>query len=253
MKKKALLLMLFLMLISTNALSQNTIYGNVSGDVQEGVTVEIYTTSCGSNILEATTETDVNGYYSFGGLNSQRYLILAEEIGYSFVPASAWVDIPQTEVQSYDFTATGTSCASVDRFLDNSDGTVTDCRTGLVWLKNANCYGSYMSWQNAKAFANVLKNGWCELSDGSMRGDWRLPDIEELIDIGGGDKDNLNAIINSDFFTDHFIINNWTKPGLPFIEVQNAYHPLNDNPYVGKRAKYCFRDNELVRCRVGSK
>ena len=80
MKKKVILLMLFLMLISTNALSQNTIYGTVTGDVQEGVTVEIYDTNCGGDILEATTETDVNGYYSFGGLSSQRYLVLAEEI-----------------------------------------------------------------------------------------------------------------------------------------------------------------------------
>ena len=27
------------------------------------------------------------------------------------------------------------NCESVDRFLDNNDGTVTDCRTDLLWLK----------------------------------------------------------------------------------------------------------------------
>ena len=28
------------------------------------------------------------------------------------------------------------------RFTDNSDGTVTDNLTGLIWLKNANCFGT---------------------------------------------------------------------------------------------------------------
>jgi hypothetical protein len=83
----------------------DTIYGTVSGDIQAGVTVNIYTTTCGSDILEATTETDANGYYAFGGLSSQRYLLAAGETGYSF-SSSYWVDIQQTEIQSYDFTAT---------------------------------------------------------------------------------------------------------------------------------------------------
>ena len=33
------------------------------------------------------------------------------------------------------------------RFRDNSDGTITDYLTGLMWLKDANCFGS-MSWQD---------------------------------------------------------------------------------------------------------
>jgi hypothetical protein len=84
----------------------DTIYGTISGDIQAGVTVKIYTTNCGGDILEATTETDTNGYYSFGDLTSQRYLLVAEETGYSFVPVSAWVDISQEVIQSFDFTAT---------------------------------------------------------------------------------------------------------------------------------------------------
>jgi hypothetical protein len=39
MKKKALLLMFVLMFISTNALSQNWIQGRITGDVQEGISV----------------------------------------------------------------------------------------------------------------------------------------------------------------------------------------------------------------------
>ena len=30
----------------------------------------------------------------------------------------------------------------VPRFTDNGSGTVTDNLTGLIWLKDANCFGS---------------------------------------------------------------------------------------------------------------
>ena len=65
------------------------------------------------------------------------------------------------------------------RFTDNSDGTVTDNLTGLIWLKNANCYGQ-RSWANALSDANTLNSGECGLSDGSSEGDWRLPNVREL-------------------------------------------------------------------------
>jgi hypothetical protein len=84
----------------------DTVYGNISGDKQAYVTVNIYRTTCGADVLEDTTETDANGYYSFGGLDSQEYLLLAEKYGYSFVPVRSWPVIPQTVIQSYDFTAT---------------------------------------------------------------------------------------------------------------------------------------------------
>jgi hypothetical protein len=224
MKKKALLLMLFLMLIATNALSQNTIYGTVLGDVQEGVTVEIYKVDCGETNAIAELTTDSDGNYSSLSLVDGRYLVYASKDGYSVSPNSHDLQIPQTVIQPYNFTATAI------RFVDNGDGTVTDALTGLVWLKNANCYGS-MSWPNAMSLTGMIKSGWCELSDGSVAGDWRLPDIEELIDLGGGDKDNLEDIENSEYLygDNHFIINNWTVPGAPFINVQKRYFPRNDN------------------------
>jgi subtilisin len=89
-----------------NACDPNTIYGTISCDIQAGISVSIYKTSCGADILVATTITDENGYYSFDGLISQRYLVAAEKTGYSFIPGFDWVDIPQTEIKSYDFTAT---------------------------------------------------------------------------------------------------------------------------------------------------
>lgn len=74
------------------------------------------------------------------------------------------------------------------RFVDNSDGTVTDTLTNLTWLKDANCPGTGKTWSAALTFANSLADGWtgdgsggdCGLSDGSSAGDWRLPNIKEL-------------------------------------------------------------------------
>jgi len=64
------------------------------------------------------------------------------------------------------------------RYTDNGDGTVTDNRTGLVWLKNANCFGE-QNWKEAKQSAANLGSGQCGLHDGSMQGMWRLPSKEE--------------------------------------------------------------------------
>ena len=72
-----------------------------------------------------------------------------------------------------------------DRFTDNGDGTVTDNLTGLIWLKNADCFGS-RTWHEALSDSNGLSSGECGLTDGSNVGDWRLPnrfELESLLDL----------------------------------------------------------------------
>ena len=66
-----------------------------------------------------------------------------------------------------------------DRFRDNGDGTVTDNLTGLIWLKDANCFGT-RAWYNALSDCNGLSSGSCGLTEGSSVGDWRLPNRNEL-------------------------------------------------------------------------
>ena len=72
------------------------------------------------------------------------------------------------------------------RFTNIGDGTVRDNLTGLIWLRNANCF-SQRTWDEALSDANGLEDGACGLTDGSSWGDWRLPNIKELqslIDFG---------------------------------------------------------------------
>lgn len=68
------------------------------------------------------------------------------------------------------------------RFTENEDGTVTDNLTGLIWLRNANCFGPRI-WEQALTDCNGLANGQCGLTDGSSGGDWRLPNRREIFSL----------------------------------------------------------------------
>lgn len=69
------------------------------------------------------------------------------------------------------------------RFRDNRDGTATDTATGLIWLKDANLFGE-VTWAEGLAKIRSLASGSCQgLSDGSKTGDWRMPNIRELLSL----------------------------------------------------------------------
>ena len=108
----------------------------------------------------------------------------------------------------------GTSC----RFRDNNNGTVTDTRTGLVWLKNANpC--DVKSWVGAGTYCANLASGTAGLTDGSTAGQWRLPTVQELEGIGTDPPTTycLDGRCSSPSVT-------WTMPGSPFTNVQSDYY-----------------------------
>jgi hypothetical protein len=65
------------------------------------------------------------------------------------------------------------------RFTDNSNGTVTDKLTGLIWMRDAAVLGA-QTWADAMTTANTLESGMAGLTDGSQEGDWRLPNVREL-------------------------------------------------------------------------
>lgn len=76
-------------------------------------------------------------------------------------------------------------CNRGGRYEDNGDGTVTDCRTGLVWLRDASCdeLGGTGNWENMMAAAAGLADGMCGLTDGSYPGFWRLPTVAEFMEM----------------------------------------------------------------------
>lgn len=93
---------------------------------------------------------------------------------------------------------TGIAGLTVTRFTDNLNGTITDNLTGLVWLKNAYCMATLdgvvkddtdterprsLSWAEALVWSNNLADGFCDLADGSVAGDWRMPNINELVSL----------------------------------------------------------------------
>lgn len=70
--------------------------------------------------------------------------------------------------------AAGPCFDNVGRYVDCGNGTVTDTATGLIWLKNANCFPIQEYLVTTQSVA-ALASGQCGLTDGSSAGDWRLP------------------------------------------------------------------------------
>ncbi len=120
----------------------------------------------------------------------------------------------------------------IPRFTDNHDGTVTDNLTGLIWLRDANCFGE-RSWGEALDLANRLRSGECGLSDGSVGGDWRLPNILELqslIDYGV-----IDPAVSDTLGTG----GRWQN-GDPFINLQSWYYWTSTTYEINSRASSVF-------------
>ena len=83
--------------------------------------------------------------------------------------------------------AAGGCWVSGQRYADCGNGTVTDSTTGLIWLKDAACASlGTVDYAEANTEAGELHSGECGLSDGSVRGDWRLPTREEWLETLAG-------------------------------------------------------------------
>jgi len=74
-----------------------------------------------------------------------------------------------------------------DRFIDNQDGTVTDTKTSLMWIKN----GWRLDFISAATWAGAKDK--CENFRHGGYGNWRLPTIEEWRSLI--DKNNENPAL----------------------------------------------------------
>jgi hypothetical protein len=121
---------------------------------------------------------------------------------------------------------------NIVRYVDNLDGTMTDCRSNLTWLKDAKCMATSngipnptgdLSWYNAMKWAAGLQNSICGLTDGSAAGDWRLPTKTEFMAmiISARKQGFLNPV-----FTNYQGTGKWTSPGqlYDFQNVQSGWY-----------------------------
>jgi hypothetical protein len=152
----------------------------------------------GSAAIAQVCEGDFN---NDGNVLYDDLIIFAADYSRTDCPPSTFAPVAQTgQTVCYNTIGTVIVCAGTGqdgeyrkgvawpdpRFTDNSDGTVTDNLTGLIWTENANCDG-YKNYTDALTYCNTLASGSCGLTDGSFAGNWRLPNIRELhslIDFG---------------------------------------------------------------------
>ena len=81
--------------------------------------------------------------------------------------------------------------SSSKRFIDNKDGTISDSKTGLMWIKNDSFLhsGHWINWSEAKAYINGLnETGYANYFD------WKLPTTRELKTLYDAEKINSSQV-----------------------------------------------------------
>ena len=118
--------------------------------------------------------------------------------------------------------------ASQPSYTYNSDGTTTDSRTGLMWLKDANTYnsGTSQTWESALS--------GCESFTYANYTDWRLPNIRELESIVNAQ--NSSPAINTTYFTNTQSGYYWSSTTYVPDTTYAWYVPFSSG-YVGANGK----------------
>jgi len=90
------------------------------------------------------------------------------------------------------------------RFTDNGDGTITDNLTGLMWLKDGNCF-SDMPWQEAlDKVSDLNANAGAYTCGGytATYNDWVLPNVNELESLINAEEPDPAVWLNEQGFVD---------------------------------------------------
>ncbi|HJV64809.1 MAG TPA: Ig-like domain-containing protein [Geomonas sp.] len=122
----------------------------------------------------------------------------------------------------------------VPRFVDSGDGTMVDMITHLVWLKDANCFGNQTSQDNALSEARNLAAGACGLTDGSVQGDWRLPNRNEMRSMVSYEPTNGGSWLNSQGFINTDYCYYWTSDSYPF-GIDRSWFPSGADASLGDK------------------
>ncbi len=129
---------------------------------------------------------------------------------------SSVIQLPKTgQTTCYDMSGTVIPCAGTGqdgeiqagvpwpnpRFTDNSNGTVTDNLTGLMWTKDGNASGTITcspatTWQGALDYVTCLNtNSYLGYTD------WRLPNANELQSMANAGQPNSATWLNTQGFS----------------------------------------------------
>ncbi|HEX4963480.1 MAG TPA: DUF1566 domain-containing protein [Thermoanaerobaculia bacterium] len=111
------------------------------------------------------------------------------------------------------------------RFVDNENGTVTDQLTGLIWLKDANRFGE-VTWMQGLTICNTLTGGSFGLTDGSVAGDWRLPNVNELQSLLEFNNSSGPAITTDNPFANLHAANYWSSTSVAAFPALGWYVAL---------------------------
>ncbi len=141
----------------------------------------------------------------------------------SFVYSAIWKTGQTTSYHVYDDGGLQLGVAWLSpRFTDNSDGTITDNLTGLMWAQDAStptvsgCIGGTMIWADAFTYVSCLNT-----ANYLGYSDWRLPNRIELFSFA--DKSNDSPAL---------------PDGHPFNNVQSWY--WSSTTYAGSTDRACF-------------
>lgn len=202
----------------------------ISGNSSPYPSVTALTSGSGPAIDGLNTGTGRAGYFQLFNTSNGSSAVLAETNGSGY----AGEFLGSIKVTGALFFTDGskqetavTDC--MGRFEDNGDGTVTDCRTGLVWLKDANCSDSAggivkgtgaLTWADANTWTGALRSSICGLADGSTTGDWRLPTKTEWLAMTASAR---KQSFTSPAMTNRSGTSKWSN-GDPFINIQNYYY-----------------------------
>ncbi len=117
-----------------------------------------------------------------------------------------------------------------DRFMDNSDGTVTDTDAGLMW-QQATAPGTY-TWEQAVSY--------CEGLILSQYDDWRLPSLNELQTLV--DYERSNPAIDTAYFPDIQASYYWSSTSIVYSSSAWNVDFFNGSVYGSNKS-----GNEYVR------
>lgn len=105
-------------------------------------------------------------------------------------PSTSYNQVPDAQVPP--------SNGFFEKYIDNGDGTVTDCQTGLMWMRCA--VGE--TWNGSDCVGEPILFSWDEAQEIKVtfacNEDWRLPTHSELMTLV--DRSGGEPVINTHFF-----------------------------------------------------